>query len=125
MRVSKAEALRYTLQREPRASLPRNRENPPAGKRPVSCQELHLSSCGREVLWGMPPHPSPPRTKMPDKGSPQNQNIKPLTPIVLHDVLMWNTDNKNHTITTMPKEQIQSLVLTRLWRKKYKENNIC
>ena len=49
-RVSKAEALRYTLQREPRASLPRNRENPPAGKRPVSCQELHLSSSGLSCL---------------------------------------------------------------------------
>ena len=35
------------------------------------------------------------------KGSPQNQNIKSLTPTVLHAVLKWNTDNKNHKTTTL------------------------
>ncbi|XP_040562430.1 uncharacterized protein LOC121113470 [Gallus gallus] len=48
----------------------------------------------------MPLLPYPREHKMPKKGSPQNQNIKPLTRIVLHDVLMWNTDNKNHKTTT-------------------------
>jgi len=44
--------------------------------------------------------PSLQEPKMPKKGSPWNQNINSLTPIVLHDVLTWNTDNKNHKATT-------------------------
>ena len=101
------------VQREPRASLPRNQESTKGREAGV------LPGAPPFFLWarsppGMPLLPSPPRTKMPKKGSPQNQNINSLTPTALHDVMMWYTDNKNHKTTTVvdvASTQVQDLEL--------------
>ena len=51
------------------------------------------------------------RTRDPEV-SPQNWSINSLIPCALHDVMMWNTKNKNHrTITSVPWSQIQYIFL--------------
>jgi len=68
--------------------------------------ELHLSSSGCKLLWGMQPLPSPSENQAPRNSGPQNWNINSLTLIALHGVTMWNTDNSNKKIKiTKPQQQ--------------------
>ena len=62
--------------------------------------ELRLSSSGRKVLWGMQPLPSPSENQAPRNSGLMNQNINSLTPSALHDVMIQNTNNKNHKTMT-------------------------
>ena len=66
-------------------------------------QEPNLSSSDKSSGSAAPPLPSSPIRilKMPLRGSKWNQNINSLTPTGSHDVLMWNTDNKNHQTITL------------------------
>lgn len=58
----------------------------------MSSQELHLSSSGNAA----PPLHS--QNKTPKNGSPQNQNINPLTPLLTWccDVEYWQQKSQNH-----------------------------
>lgn len=46
--------------------------------------------------------------------SPRNWNINSLIPCALHNVMMWNTDNKNHQIMTTIKRKIKCFPLSLL-----------
>lgn len=75
-----------------------------------------FSSSRPEVLWGVLLLPSVWESKCPKKGSPQNQNIHSLFPTALRGVLMWNTNNKNHKVTTLWKHALHACVWYIVWQ---------
>jgi len=75
---------------------------------PSPSLELLLPSSARQVLRECRSSPPLREPKMPIKGSPRNQNINSFTPTALQDVLMWNTDNKNHKTTAVPSFSVTS-----------------
>ena len=58
-------------------------------QREILRQELHLSSSGCKLLWGM--QHRRPEKEAPRNSGPQIRNIDCSTPSALHDLILWNT----------------------------------
>ena len=61
-----------------------------------------------KVLWGMCFFSS--KNQVPRNiDNPRNGSINSLTPSAWHDIMMWNTNNKNHKTMTESNDQINKL----------------